>query len=61
MDKLRQDAVNSIANYMHHRLFNETLPVNMLPWIKDQAEIIVGFCDKAIENTKIEGKKRDLI
>lgn len=58
--KLRKDAVNAIANYMHHELF-EVVPVNVLPWIKEQAEQIVSMCDNAIENTKIEGKKKGLI
>lgn len=61
MDKLRKDAVNAIANYMYHRLFDEVAAVNMLPWIKEQAERLIGSCDNAIELTKLEGKKRGLL
>lgn len=59
-DDLRQQAANAIANYMHHELYDD-IPVNMLPWLKEQGDIIMGMCDRAIAATKTEGQRRGLI
>lgn len=59
-EDLRRAAVESVANYMHHCLF-DILPVNMLEWIRGQADTIIGICDIAIENTKAEGKRRGIL
>ena len=59
-EDLRKQAVEAVANYMHHRLF-DVIPTNMLPWVRTQADTIVSFCDTAIEHTKVEGKRRGVI
>jgi hypothetical protein len=60
-EDLRKPAVECIANYMHHELFEISKTADMLPWIREQASQIMGMVDKAIENTRIEGKKRGLL
>ena len=47
---LREQAINAIANYMHHELY-EAIPVNMLPHIKDSVEGLMQGCDRAIAAT----------
>ena len=61
MTDLREQAIRAIANYMHDRLYDEVAPVNMLPWLREQAESIVDMCDRAIANTKSYGKANGFI
>lgn len=61
--ELRRQAVLAISNYMHHELFELTGPVagKMLPWMTDQAGELMAGVDRAIANTRLEGKKRGIL
>lgn len=59
-DDLRKVAVEAVANYLHHSLF-DVVPINMMGWIRDQSEEIISICDRAIANTKAEGKRRGIL
>lgn len=59
-DDLRKVAVEAVANYLHHSLFN-VVPVNMMGWIRGQSEEIIDICDRAIAAFKAEGKRRGIL
>lgn len=51
-DDLRKVAVEAIANYMHHELFEITKSTEMLPWLRNSASELMDGCDRAIAATK---------
>lgn len=50
--KLRKEAANAIANYMHHELFEITGDTKILPWLSLQGESFMDMIDRAVINTK---------
>ena len=58
---LRTHAVEAVANYLHHRLFDEVCPVNALPFIRGQADELLACADRAVDATKSEGKRMGLL
>ncbi|MFA7278786.1 MAG: hypothetical protein WC100_01715 [Sterolibacterium sp.] len=56
---LKDQAIEAVANYMHHRFFDEGIRVNMLQFLREQAESLIDITDKAVEATvtraKLEG------
>lgn len=57
---LRKQAAQAITNYMHHELF-EIGGTKMIPWFTDQGNEIMAMVDRAIANTREEGKRRGII
>ena len=58
---LREQAINAIANYMHHQLFDAGLQENMLVWLRDSASNLMEGCDKAISKTIEYCKQKGII
>lgn len=60
-EKLRELAVNSLANYGHYKSIESGLPENMRPFLMDQASKLIDIFDRALTNALDEGKKRGII
>lgn len=58
---LREMAINAIANYMHHKLYDAGMTVNMLPFLRTSAEDLLTGCDRACEATIKMGKEKGLV
>lgn len=58
---LRGQAVEAVTNYMYHRMFDRIPNPQMIIWLREQANVIVGCADTAIEKTFVEGKKKGLL
>ena len=59
-EDLRRQAVDAVSNYLHHSLF-DIIPTNMMGFVREQAEHIVGCCDSAIKSVENEAKRRGIL
>ncbi len=56
---LRKQAVQAIANYMHHEMFEVSghKAGEMLPWMSQQGSKIMGIIDRAIVDVRLKSKE----
>lgn len=58
--ELRKAAIEAITNYMHNSLF-DAIPINMVEFVRMQADVLMQHVDRAIDNTIEDGKRKGLI